>query len=340
MKNVAKQDEQSTEYWKQKCANLELLVKSYENQLLLMKQKQFGKSSERHLLDGQIFLFNEAEFVANPNIPEPTIEEITYTRKKSKGKREEDLSELAVERIEYELSKEEQVCPECNGELHVFGHEVRKEVEIIPAQFKVVEHSRATYSCRYCEKHNDHVPIIKAVIPKPVISGSVASPSAVAHVMVQKYVNAMPLYRQEQDYLRNGFTLSRQTMANWMIKCSQDWLEPLYERLKELLVKREVAHADETTLQVLKEPGKSPSSKSYMWLYQTCNDTNQHIILYEYQQSRAGYHPKEFLKDFIGYLHTDGYGVYHSLSENITVVGCWAHYPRSMIIREESLESA
>jgi len=146
--------------------------------------------------------------------------------------------------------------------------------------------------------------------------------------MVQKYVMGVPLYRQEQEWQRNGIMLSRQTMSNWLIKAADDWLEPIYARLKMLMLQRGILHADETTLQVLNEHGKTAQSKSYMWLYRTGGDAERSIVLYEYQPERSSKHPEIFLKEFKGYLHADGYDGYHKLSEKITIVGCRAHMRR------------
>jgi len=122
--------------------------------------------------------------------------------------------------------------------------------------------------------------------------------------------------------------LSRQTMSNWLIKATEDWLEPIYDVLRELLCLRDVLHADETTLQVLREPGKAAQSKSYMWLYRTGGEDAHPIVLIEYQPDRKTKRPAEFLKDFKGYLHADGYDVYHKLPDHIVIVGCWAHARR------------
>jgi hypothetical protein len=138
----------------------------------------------------------------------------------------------------------------------------------------------------------------------------------------------LPLYRQEQEWERNGILLSRQTMSNWLIKSALDWLIPIYVRMCDLLLARSNLHADETTLQVLREPGKTPQSKSYIWLYRTGSDAKNHIVIYEYQPGRGAKYPKEFLKAFKGFLHTDGYDAYHDLPDDITVVGCWAHVRR------------
>ena len=181
-----------------------------------------------------------------------------------------------------------------------------------------------------------HSNLIKATVPEPVIRNSIASPSAVAHIMHQKYAMHVPLYRQEQDWLRQGVSLSRQTMANWVIQSSQDWLEPLYERLRLQLLNHEVLHADETVCQVLKEPGKKANTNSYMWLYRTSGDTPRPIVLYEYQPTRSSSHPKRFLDEWKGYLNADGYSGYHNLPSTITVVGCWVHMRRKF---EEALKS-
>jgi len=325
---MVKTETQPVEYWINKCEEQAKLIEVLKQQILLMNHRQFGKKSEKREIEGQLFLFNEAEACADLDVPEPEIETITYDRKKQKGKREEDLSGLPVEKIIYELPEDERQCPVHNETMGVIGHEIRREVKIIPPQFTVIEHAREIYGCAPCGKANLPVPIVKAPIPEPVIKNSFASPSAVAHVMAQKFVNAMPLYRQEQDFLRNGFVLSRQTMANWMIKCADDWLRPVYNRFKKLFLERDVGHVDETTMQVLKEPGKAPETKSYMWMYRTSGDTDRHIVIFEYQPNRNHEHPKIFLKEYSGYIHTDGYEAYHKLPENIIVSGCWAHLRR------------
>lgn len=309
-------------------AELEALVKYYEEQLRLAKHRQFASSSEKGEVPEQLGLFDEAENTADPNQPEPEIEEITYKRRKRVGKREDDLSGLPVEVVEHVLPESEQICRSCGGALHEMGHNVRREIEIIPARVKVVEHHQAVYSCRHCENHSDHVPIVKAPMPEPVIKGSLASPSMVAHIMVQKYVMCVPLYRQEQAWQREGVTFSRQTMANWVIRAAEDWLWPIYELLRTLLLAREVLHADETVCQVLREPGKKANTNSYIWLYRTSGDEERPIILYEYQPTRSSTHPKRFLDGWSGYLHTDGYQGYHKLPTGITVIGCWVHMRR------------
>ena len=323
---------------KLKIEKLETLVRYYEEQFRLAKHRQFGASSEKSVaLDEQISLFNEAEATADKTIPEPKLIEVEKHYRKRKHLVNDNLPEdIPVETAEYTLAENEQICVECGGVLHVMGRESRRELKIIPAQVKVVEHVCNVYACRNCEQKNINTPIVKAEMPEPVIKGSFASPEIVAHIMTQKYVMGLPLYRQEQEFNRNGILLSRQTMSNWLIRCSEDWLEKLYNRMKVKLLEHEVLHADETTVQVLHEPGKTAESNSYMWLYRTSSDADNPIVLYEYQRDRKAEHAKEFLRNFKGYLHTDGYDGYHDLPSGITVVGCLAHVRRKF---HEALKS-
>ncbi|WP_236026651.1 IS66 family transposase, partial [Alicyclobacillus suci] len=134
-------------------------------------------------------------------------------------------------------------------------------------QMKVVEHVQYIYACRHCEKHETETPVVKASMPRPAFPGSLASASAVAYIMSKKYVEGMPLYRQEQQFERQGFPLSRQTMANWVLAGATTWLSKIYDRMHQELLQRKYLHADETTLQVLHESGRTADTKSYMWLY-------------------------------------------------------------------------
>jgi len=305
----------------------ELLAKLnwYEEQFRLSQQKKYGRSSEQTDQE-QLQIFNEAESLANSSAPEPELEEITYKRRKQKGHREAKLEDLPVETIEYHLPAEEQFCSCCNHELHVMSKEIRREIKVIPAQVSVVKHVRYTYACRRCEQDNTNNAIVIAPMPAPALPGSLASPSAIAHTMSQKYVEAIPLYRQEKAWERMGVELSRQTLANWIIQAAERWLLPLYERMHEHLLKEDILHADETDLQVLREPGRSATSKSYLWLYRTGRGSPQ-MVIYDYRTTRAQKHPKNFLHGFKGYLHVDGYSGYNGLPK-VTLVGCWAHARR------------
>lgn len=159
---------------------------------------------------------------------------------------------------------------------------------------------------------------------------SLASPSTVAEVIYQKYMNGMPLYRQENDWLQRGLRLYRSTMANWAIRSSTDWLRPIYERMKLKIIQCETIHADETRLQCNKEPGKKASSESFMWLYRSGAYEPIDIVLFEYTRTRAGKHAKLFLDGFKGNLVTDAYPGYEKV-ENITRCLCWSHVRRYYI---------
>jgi hypothetical protein len=162
-------------------------------------------------------------------------------------------------------------------------------------------------------------------MPKPAFPNSLASPPAVAYVMSQKFELGLPLYRQEQHFGELGIELSRQTLANWMMR-GAGLLNPLYERLHQLLLLKDILHADETTVQVLHEAGRSAQTQSFMWVYRTGRE-GPPIVLYDYQTTRGAPHPRKFLEGYKGYLQVDGYTAYDGLP-NVTLVGCWAHARR------------
>ena len=322
------------------------LIKHYLEQLRLAKRHRFGVSSE--MLDSdeyrQICLFNEIKTEAAKTLPEPKAEETApYKRKKRVGKRAEDLADLPVVRIDHELTLEERTCKKCGKLFPEIGVSVRREVRAVPAQFIAEEHVTHAYKkcdCEDCDHAatdsagTDEVDtpeirpaIIRAESPAPLISGSLASPSAVAYIVDQKYGNGMPLYRIERDLKYKGVNISRQTISNWVIYCAENFLNGIYTLMISYLLMEFVLHADETTLQVLHEKGKSATSKSYEWIYRTSGFASHKIVIYEYQPSRSGEHPKKFLKNFIGFLHTDGYQGYHDLP-GVIVIGCWAHVRR------------
>ena len=323
--NTIEELQKRCEQLEQQNAELSAKLKWFEEQYRLSLHRRFGSSSER-TAPGQLQIFNEAESETKPDLAEPTVETITYSRRKKSGHRENQLKDLPVETIEYRLPAEEQVCLCCGGSLHEMSTEVRQELKIIPAQVKVVKHVRYVYSCCRCEREEITTPIVTAPMPVPVLPGSLVSPSVMAYVMTQKYVEGMPLYRQEKQFERLGVELSRQTLANWMIQGSDRWLSLLYDRMHRYLLQQEILHADETTLQVLRETERSAETTSYMWLYRTGRQ-GPPIILYDYQRTRASKHPRQFLSGFKGYLHVDGYAGYNDLPD-VTLVGCWAHARR------------
>lgn len=327
MKNNSSKDKIQT--LKNRIKELEAIVKHYEEKFLLSQKRKFGMSSEKTLYD-QIDLNGNAindkiEVPSSLDNEQPT--EKPHRRKKRT--RKECLPEnLPTEQIVYDLSSEEKICLECGGETEAFGNDSRKELVVVPASVMVREIVSRKYVCRHCEDAPGPAVIIKAQSPHPVIPGSFASAEAVAHAIHQKFVMGVPLYRQEQEWLRKDVVLSRQTLSNWLIYASETWLTKLAEELKRRLLTQTVVHADETTFQVLKEENKTPQSKSYLWCYRTSGDTDEPIVFAEYKPNRKAKNPKEFLQTFKGYLHADGYEAYHSLPDDIIVVGCWAHVRR------------
>jgi transposase len=329
LQELNQQLEQQNMQLQMKVDELTTKVQWYEEQFRLKQQQKFGSSSEKTPPEQMRFedaLFNEAELVADPKQAEPTVETITYQRRKERGQREAKLRDLPVETVEYQLPAEERVCPCCNGSLHTMSTEVRQELKIIPAEVKVVKHVRHVYSCRQCEREATETPVITAPMPRPAAPGSLASPSILAFIMAQKYVMGLPLYRQEQQFAQLGVELSRQTLANWMLQAAERWLQSLYERMRTHLLAQPVLHADETTLQVLREDGREAQTLSYLWLYRTGRESPP-IVLYQYKQTRGGENPRDFLAGFHGYLQVDGYPGYHKVA-NVTLVGCWAHARR------------
>ncbi len=310
-------------------------LENLSNQLALSNRRRFGRSSERMEdpnqisfmeVDGKIVFFNEAEAVSNLKLAEPEDLETKVVRKaKRTGKKEEDIKDLPVNRIDHYLNEEELT--------HEFGPNgwkqlpdmISKKYRFVPAKVEVDEHHIGVYS----DKHSERM--IKAPHPKALLKGSLVSPSLAAAIINGKYVNAVPLYRLEQEFLRYGLTIPRQNMANWMIRLTEDYFTLLYDRLHEELYRFPIIQADETPVLVNKD-GRTAGSKSYMWVYRSGYlYTDRQVILYEYQKTRNASHPREFLKNFNGICVTDGYQVYHTLEkekEDLTIAGCWVHCRR------------
>jgi transposase len=311
----------------EKLHNLEFLNALLTEKLTLSQRRRFGSSSEKYA-DGceQINLFNEAEENADSKAQEPLYDEIhpsSYKRKKQKGKKENDLSNFPVVRIEHKLSEEERICQECNELLKVITTETTRYLRFIPARFETVEEVVYVYGCPECG-------VVKRAEKEPsLLKSSIATPSLIAGIMNAKYVNSIPLNRQEQEFKRYDLNLSTRTMSNWMIRCSEDYLYLVYERMKGVILQGKYTHCDETRIQVLGEPEQKAETKNWMWVYMTDEMSGSPpMSIYQYERTRAGYHPKEFLKNYNGYLTADGYSAYHGLPENIIVTGCMAHSRR------------
>ena len=314
---------------KEKTKELEFLNAMLSDRLTLAQRKRFGSSSEKYA-DGytQLSLFNEAEQDADPSAPEPEMEEIhpySYKRTRRTGKKEADLSAFEItEVIEHKLKGADRYCPDCGSKYKVVTKETVKYLKFIPARFEVVEETTYVYSCPKCGgmKRPEKAPSL--------LKGSAATPSLVAGIMNAKYVNGMPLARQEREFARYDLNLSTKTMANWIILCADRYLQPLYELMKEEFLRSRYVHGDETRVQVIDEPGQKGSTQNWMWVYLTDEFSDApRMVLFQYERTRAGYHPAEFLGDqFHGYFTCDGYQAYHSLPPEIRVTGCLAHARR------------
>ena len=334
MVTISRAEYEEFQAQRKKISELESRVDLLMEALRLARHKHFGASSEKSedgLVEQLSFLFNEAEVFSA--VEKETERNVTVVAAHQRHKKHEYTLDsipegIETRQVEHRLEGEDLVCPQCGDTMAEIGKEVVRTLEIIPAKMVVREDVYYTYACQTCNKEDIETPVVKTPREKNIIPGSFATPEAIAHIMTQKFVMGSPLYRQEQEINRKGIKLSRQTMSNWILKATEDYLTPVYEQLHKELLTRDVLHADETTLQVLHEPGKKPQSDSYMWLYRTSGDTGKPIVLYEYQPGRGAKHPKEFLAGYKGYLHTDGYAGYHDLGKDITVVGCWAHARR------------
>ena len=315
--------------------NIDHTLQLVLEQMADLKRHRFGRSSEKHgtedqisfmEVDGKIVFFNESEAVAAEENAQEEPESVSRRKpEKKQGKREEDLNGLPVVVVEHSMT---------DGELEdKFGKdgwkqlpdEVYRRYSFTPAKIEVEEHHVKVYAGKETEE------VIKAPHPQALLRGSLVSPSLEAAVMNAKYVNAVPLYRQEQEFERYGLHISRQNMANWTIQCADRYLAVLYDYLHEKLYGYHVLQADETPVLVNKD-GRPAGAKSYMWVYRTGRMyTECQIVLYEYQKTRNASHPREFLKDFSGVCVTDGYQVYHTVEEereDLKIAGCWSHARR------------
>jgi len=297
-------------------------------QLSSNKRKMYGSSSDKSAYD-QVGLFEEGvPFVPVIKTEESADNAPPRQKQKKSGEMGSRLPPgLPVEVIECVLPEEEQVCQEHNAPMRPIGKElVRREVNMIPAKVEIREFWRYSYLCRACEEASvGSPPIVKAALPPQVIKGAMCSPETVAHIAVQKCVMGSPIYRQEAEWKRQGIPIKRQTMTNWLIRCSEDYLEPIYDRLHWQLCQHKFLHSDSTSFQVLREPGKPAQSQSQMWLYRTSGDAEHPIVLYDYQPDKKQERPRDFLAGFSGYLMTDAFSSYHCLPDDIILVGCLAH---------------
>ena len=304
-------------------------------QMVLFQKNRFGRSSEKMAdseqirfmeVDGTIVFFNEAEAVCDLDAPETDDLELKAPKKKKQpGKKAADIAGLTVKRIDHYLKEEELTAEFGENGWKQLPDAISRCYQFIPASVVIEEHHIGVYS----SKLDEHM--IKAPHPRNLLHGSLVSPSLAAAVINGKYVNAVPLYRLEKEFERYGLAITRQNMANWMIRLGEEYLGTMYDYLHKLLYDYHVIQADETPVLVNKD-GRPAGSQSYMWVYRSgFMYRDRQIILYEYQKTRNASHPREFLRDYTGICVTDGYQVYHTLEkerENLKIAGCWVHCRR------------
>ena len=319
-------------------AKLQLLLE----QVAVLNNNRYGRSSEKldtenqicfMEVDGNIVYFNEAEAVDALAESEADDEKTQKPRStKTKGRRAADIRNLPVVPVEHMLSEEELTAEFGKDGWYQLEDEIFRRYRFTPMKVEIEEHHVGVYK----SKKDNHFK--KAEHPGYLLRNSLVSPSLEAGIINAKYVNAVPLYRLEKEFERYGLAITRQNMANWMIRLAENYLGVMYDYLHSLLYDYHVIQADETPVLVNKD-GRPAGSKSWMWVYRSgFMNPEKQIILYEYQKTRNASHPRKFLKDYTGICVTDGYQVYHTLEkekEDLRIAGCWVHCRRKF---HEALE--
>lgn len=301
-------------------------------QVAVLNNKRFGKSSEKlgvdnqicfMEVDGNIVFFNEAEAVAA--LDESEEEPVKKRGKKTKGKRIADIRNLPVIPVEHKMTEDELIAEFGEDGWYQLEDEVYNRYRFTPMKVEIEEHHVGVYK----SKKDNHIK--RADHPAYLLRNSLVSASLLAGIWNAKYINAVPLYRQEQEFQRMGVNIDRADMARWTILCAERYLSIFYDYLHEKLYEYHVLQADETPVLVSKED-RTTGTKHYMWVYRTgMMYLDKQIVLYEYQPTRNANHPRSFLKEFRGVCITDGYQIYHTIAEereDLKVAGCWAHVRR------------
>jgi len=302
-------------------------IERLREQVRLLLSRRFGSTSERVVEDSpQLGLFNEAEVESETASDEEAEREAVtsvagHTRRR--GHRRPLPAHLPREDVVHDLAASDKVCPHDGTPLEVMGEETSEQLDIVPASVRVLHHRRLTYACPCCRRH-----VVTAPLPAQPIAKSQASAGLLASVAVAKYQDAVPLYRQAGQFERIGFEASRQTLASWMVRCGE-LVQPLVNLLRERVLDSGYVHMDETTVQVLKEPGRAPQSLSYLWVQQS-GERERPVVVYDYAPSRSGEVPLALLEGFRGYLQTDGYSGYRAAvaAYGLTPLYCFAHARR------------
>ncbi len=304
--------------------NRDRTIEQLREHINVLLAKRYGASKET-VDEAQLSLFNEAEELeAQPEEEAPATPVAAHTRVKPKRK---PLPEhLPRIRIEHHLPEDEQTCPKHGVAMERFDEETSEQLDIVPATVQVLLHVRGKYRCPCCTGRIRTAPMPAQPIPK-----SMASPGLLAHITTAKYLDAVPLYRQQRQLQRIGMEVSRTTLAFWMVTLGH-LVQPLINLLREQMLSGDYLLLDETTLQVLKELGKTAESKSYIWA-QMNPDPDNLVILFDYDPSRSAEVPKRLLAGYTGTLHTDGYSGYDAVvrEQNLIRLFCWSHCRRRFV---------
>lgn len=316
------QDEVATLECDLKSTQRELKEARYDKELLQLKvddllRRLFGRSSEQ-LADGQLTLLGDAPQPEDVPDDEATHETPPEKRKKARGGRKPLPQDLRRERIVYEVPEAERKCDGCGETMQVFAEDVTEELEYIPAQHFVKEHVRPKYACKSCE-----CGVKQAALPPRPIEKGIPGPGLLAHVLVSKYVDHLPLYRQSGIFRRSGIDLARSTLCDWVAACVEEF-EPIIAELRRTIVSSRIVQADETPIVVLENHNKKKRRQGWLWVYRSMSGET----VFDFRPTRARDGPREFLAEFEGTLQRDGYQGYGGLSPRILQVGCWAHARR------------
>lgn len=310
-------------------------VVKLEEELALARSHRFAPKSEKHIDR----LFNEAEQVSGEDaaggedgdaveLPDTGLPAVETGTGKKRGRR--PLPEhLPRERVEYDLGDDQKACPCCRRQMHRMGETVTEQLHI-EVKAKVLQNVRFKYACRHCDRTGINTPVVTAPMPAQPLPGSVATASTLAFALVHKYVDGTPLYRLAQAFERAGVPVSRGALGRWVIGSSEKHLHRIYDALKLRLRSQPLIHGDETTVQVLKEENRAAASTSYMWAYRSGEDSDQPIVLLDYQPGRGQIHPQAFLGEYRGILMSDGYTAWRTLV-GATHLGCMAHSRRRFV---------
>jgi transposase len=306
-----------------------LLIGHMQHQLERLLRQRYGRSSEK--IDPDQLLLFAADILAAPEVTEapepapagdapPPPSPAAKPRRKGHG-RTPLPAHLERRRVVHDVPPDELTCPDCGGRREPFGEEVREQLDYIPASLVVIQHARPKYACKACQANV----VIADRLPEPIEKG-LPGPGLLAHVIVSKYADHLPLYRQERILARQGVAISRQTMCGWMARCAE-LLKPIYDAMVKAVLQSKAIQTDDTPVDVL-DPGREGTRQGRMWI--AIGDRDHRYWVYDFTPDRSGDGPARFFQDYHGYLQADAYSGYDALfkSGKIIEVGCWAHARR------------